>query len=889
MLRRIFLLATIFTAFAIFADDIDAVAIGRSRNGYPLIVPQPHSLTPRAGSFVLPAELAVAAPEKFDLAPLARVYAATVPGGKVVPAGKAPAVCRFELDPAGVPDSPEGYTLAITPTGVSAKARDPRGLYYAMQTLGWILRNRPDPKSIPGVAIVDRPDLKLRGFSLELTKTTSAEIDRICHVIDTFGALKCNLASVKIFDNFPYTNSPFTGRKSTLTRADYEKIVAATKRNYIEIIPVVKLVSHAKWMSTHKDWPKFREGESQCYCPSDPEIQKLVEQMVREISDLLKPKVFCISLDEIEQNGFPACPKCKSAPAMEVLLRHLMPVRKILADRGIVPMVCQDQFFGFGEARLGKGLGITELPEKLGMDTVIESWEYGPTSPMIGRRVKARGFERLLYCAFGVYIDNAQYLPKNAFELGAEGSLLAVCGMVPPTVDRPWGGRCNFYPSFIAHSNYAWNASDDDLARIPIDSARLFWELIDGVPERQFRGKATPVKLDGVFNRAIVEDSTFPTIGGPALHRLREIVSADPAKFDLRFPDVKLQAVVLSGCREDGFATKPVRIPIGTTATGASFLMNAAIFNNYAPPWDFNKNTHDIPVGRFRVIYADPKTKPVNIPVTLRRTFNDWNTYIGGNFSRAVARLADIHGELVSFYALDWRNPKPDKEIKEIVFSSKGNTGIALILYALSLSDAAKTPAGARGEPRIAPPVRRDGAERTVVLDFTDGMPKGIRTEGKDIKGFACEVVYDTQEGKVLEMRMPEIGCNLARGAVNLPIRNPGKPFKSVVFRIKVSDWQAIWRPDCYLKNPAHSVNALGIFSEIDGNWHTVCLPLDRFVVKKGLDFPLEKINMIRFGFFMRDVGRPCTIRIGKIEFCDRVLPTRANAEYRAPSKKTEK
>ena len=46
---------------------------------------------------------------------------------------------------------------------------------------------------------------------------------------------------------------------------------------------------------------------------------------------------------------------------------------------------------------------------------------------------------------------------------------------------------------------------------------------------------------------------------------------------------------------------------------------------------------------------------------------------------------------------------------------------------------------------------------------------------------------------------------------------------------------------------------------------------------------------MIRFGFFMRDVGRPCTIRIGKIEFCDRVLPTRANVEYRAPSKKTEK
>ena len=31
-----------------------------------------------------------------------------------------------------------------------------------------------------------------------------------------------------------------------------------------------------------------------------------------------------------------------------------------------------------------------------------------------------------------------------------------------------------------------------------------------------------------------------------------------------------LLAVVLSGCKEDGFAAKPVTIPVGTTATGAS-------------------------------------------------------------------------------------------------------------------------------------------------------------------------------------------------------------------------------------------------------------------------------------------------------------------------------
>ena len=872
MFKRLFLLAALLGASALFAE---AFPIGRSRNGYPLIVPQPHSLTVRAGAFALPGKLTVAAPEALDLAPLAEVYAQTVPGGKVerVEAG---ALCRFELADANVPESTEGYVLDLAPAGITVKARDVRGLFYGMQTLNWILRNRPEAGTLPGCSIVDRPDLKMRGFTLELRRSTSADVDRICHVIDAVGALKYNYLFIRIYDNFPYTDSPFVKRKSTLSRADYLKLLAAAKRNHMEVVPMIKLVSHAKWFETHKDWPKMREGDSQCYCPSDPEMQKLVEQIVREIADLVKPRVFSIGLDEIEQNGFPACPKCKAAPAEEVLLKHLLPVKTILAERGIAPMICQDQFFGFGEPRLGKGIGIENLPEKLGKDLVINSWEYCATSPTVAKRTKRRGFERLWYNAFAVYVENAQDLPKNAFAVGAEGCLLGVCGMVQPTIDRPQSSRYTFYPSFVAFANYAWNATDADLAQIPVDTAQLFIELLDGVPERRFRGEATPVALGGVFNREIADDPVFPRFDAATLERVREIVAADPAKFDLKIQNGAPLAVVLSGSNADGFAAGPVRIPVNTTATGASFLVNAAMFNNFAPPWNFNKRFSDIPVGRLRIVYAD--NSKANIPLTLRRSFNDWNSFLGGNFARSVVRGSDRDGALFSFYALDWRNPKPQKTIREIVFSSKGDSGIAPILYAVSLSDAGKAPTGAAGSPpaRIAP-VRRAEAKRTTVLDFSNGMPKSAKAESSHFNGFACEVVDDPQEGKVLEMRMPETLENLARGTVNLPIRNNG-PFKSIVFKIKVSDWRAIWRPDIYLKTSNDSIYSLGFFSEIDSDWRTVCIPLANLVAKNA-KFPLDKIGSVRFGFFMRDVGLPCTIRIGKVEYCDRVLPCRSNVK----------
>ena len=871
MFKRILLLSALFAAGMLFAD---AVAIGKTRNGYPLVVPQVQKLVPVSGTFELPAKLTAAAPNALDLAPLAEVYAGTVPGGKVERNGN-DALCRFELADKGVPKSPEGYILAVTASGIIVRARDVRGLYYGMQTLGMMLRHRDAAEYLKCCRITDWPDLEMRGIFFQLHLSNPDQVDRLCHVIDVLGSLKYNTLLVAFSDNFPYTDSPFTGRKRTFSRADVEKILAAAKRNHMEVIPYLQLVSHANWIKTHKDAAKLLEPGANAFCLSNPDLQAVIEKVVCETADFIKPRYFHIGLDELEQGGYPKCPKCKAADREQLMLKHLLPVKKLLAKRGITPIIYQDQFFGFGEPGPAKGIGITGFPEKFGRNTVINTWEYGVfPSDAIARKIRDRGFRKLLYMSFAASIDNCCNLPKVAAKTKSMGNIIAYWSMIQTTMDKPDNPFPDFYPAIVAQANYCWNVKDVEFTRIPMDSAQLLIELLDGKPERAFRGQAAGLPLDGVLNRAIAADPVFPDLDAKTVAAAKSIAAADPARFELKTKDGELLAVVLSGGKYDGFGASRVTIPVNTRATGASFLMTSAVFNKFMLPTSVY-HIKRIPIGKLRIVYADGEADEV--PLVFLRNLNDWNTFLGGNACRAVVRGNDRAGALFSLYAIDWRNPHPDKEIKELVFASKEDTGISPVLFAVSLSDAETAPAGAPGKLNIAPPAKRPEVKRTPAVSFHKGVPDGTNTGDEGCRVFKCRTKNAPDRGRVLELSMR--GCDkfLARPFADLPLKSP-RDFESVIFELKIDPIQAVFRPDFYVmdKSAAHSLSATGFFIHNDDRWHTVCLPRSRFGNSGGGIDP-AKAEMMSIRFFMQQWDRPISIRVSDISYGDGVLPCRIN------------
>ena len=317
MTTRTLILVAACSTIAALAD---VISVGRMRDGHPLVMPCVRQFTSGSGSFVLPETLHVNQPDGLLLTPLAETYRQTVQDGTVMQALDAQAICHFKLVDDGVPESPEGYVLAITEQGVTIQSRDMRGLFYGMHTLCWLLRNREPPRELECCTITDWPDLAVRGFYLQLHSVPPSKVNRLCHVIDVLGSLKYNTLMINFYDNFPYTGLPFTGRKTPpLDRASVEAILEAARRNHMEVIPALQLISHTQWMKTHRDWESLREGDNDFgYCLSNPAVQPVIEQIVRDTIDLVQPRYFHLGLDEIELGGLPTCPQCKAASMEEL-------------------------------------------------------------------------------------------------------------------------------------------------------------------------------------------------------------------------------------------------------------------------------------------------------------------------------------------------------------------------------------------------------------------------------------------------------------------------------------------------------------------------------------------------------------------------------------------
>ena len=876
--KRLLFAAALLAAGVLSAE---AVRVGHTRaDGYPLILPQPKELLPAAGSFALPAELPVAAPENFDLAPLAKVYAKTVMGGKVLPAKSGKALCRFEITTQGVPESVEGYTLTIAPEGITVKARDLRGLFYGMQTINWMLRNR-DGAALKACRINDWPDLAMRGIFFELPWVPRQKTDRLCHVIDTLASLKYNMILIEFAHNFPLKNYPYTKHKDTFTREDVLKIMAAAKRNHIELVPMLQIASHTQWLMDHPDWEKMSEGKPSrpkrwlsTYCLSNPEVPPLVEAIVTETADLLKPRYYHFGLDEIYLCVFRKCPKCKAVEPLKLLVDHVRPFQKLLKDRGIRLMMFQDEYFSAGGSRRH---ALTEFPEAMGTDSVINSWEYSDMpNGEVGRNIRERGFKDLVYMTHSIRFGNCWRMPAVAKEMNAWGNILAYWYGMPATMDDANRTRAYSPASTVMQANYCWNTADVPPLRIPADLGRELFRALDDGFARPLPGKAAPLPLAGALNRTIGGDRLFPRLDAKLAAEAVKLAAADPAKFEVTASGDKLAAAVTASNAIGNLPTAPVTIPVGGVKfRGASFLFATALFNNIGPSTSYRERFN---TGKLEFRYVDGSVRTQTL--TLKNFVNDWNALVSGYHCRSVVRGDDLDGKLFHFNALEWRNPRPDVAVAEIRLSAAPDAGIAHALLAVSLHGA--EPFHAVAETRTSlpalelPPLRFT----SVAAEFSRGIPKGLIVTPTAAVGFRSRIVDDPVQGKVLECRFEGTGNHThARLTFDVPIP-ADTDFRNAGFIVKVSDFSAIRRADLYFMDKERKgAEALFNFArDMSPDWYNIVIPRPMMTVREYGGVRPGYAGYLRIGFFLNPlVKKPFTISLAKAGFCEDGAIARSN------------
>ena len=243
------------------------------------LIPQPTSVQPADGVFLLTADTAiVTAPATAEVTAIADLLAAHLRPATgyplpVLPAAGAPAAGRYlalALDPADTALGDEGYSLAITPDAVSLTAHQPAGLFYGVQTLRQLLPPaieratlQPGPWPLPAGTIRDTPRFAWRGVMLDVARHFFGVAD-VKRVIELAAAYKLNRLHLHLSDDQGWrieikswpeltriggqtsvvTADGRGGAGGFYTQADYADIVAYAAARYVTVVPEIDMPGH---------------------------------------------------------------------------------------------------------------------------------------------------------------------------------------------------------------------------------------------------------------------------------------------------------------------------------------------------------------------------------------------------------------------------------------------------------------------------------------------------------------------------------------------------------------------------------------------------------------------------------------------------------------------
>ena len=888
----------LFGAAALFAAaTLEALPIDNRvyPDGTPVLLPAVQKYKALKGTLALPKEFTVTAPAKADneadvLTELVKRHFPDLP----VLRTKADGFCRLELAGNGVPRSDEGYTLSIDDGGIVIRSRDVRGLYYGVRTLGNLLRNAVKPE-LPKCRIVDWPKLKIRGLFLNLRyQGFEGCLPEILSEIDAAGAMKYNHMMLEFGEKFPYKNNPFTNRENGYSIADVTAIKAAAKRHHIEIIPTLQIVTHDEWLHSH---PRYKEeiaedpnrtGWSTAACHMSKLGREVQLMAIKEQIEFFRPKYFNLSMDELDNQPYGICPRCRRYTVNRLWREATMFYTGEVLKLGVTPILYHDMFY---PGKIGGGV---DLLPKLDKRIIFCNWDYGlelrkSRFPFF----KQAGF-RLFSMTYCSRMDNLRVMPLEVLKQGCDGVFQSFWGNFRYPSKASWVSGIGL-AGYTLGGCYEWNPNMPHHAALSFDPA---WETLrlilpDRCPEAPATTEFVPLALDKAFNAKLGKDRRFPTTNDKVVARMRAEAGRVPEKFHIAAsPDGGYYAVLASGGEANGKVVIPVNAKAEWLAINA--FAGALPYNIWGRP---NAAFMD-------VCYEDGTNKI--IVLEFRNNLVFWNFEGGGYGVRCISRFNDTRGAYAGMFSQNWKNPYPDKTIREIVFRASKKSFVPAALLAISLGNG--TPAAvpddsvAAGrvktwnESAQSEPISEKTPGSLVISDYSGGKLHNayVSLSGKPdtnkqgsglvsgdsrpdscfVGEFSYEIANDPlypERGKVLKVSIPALKPEYSHLRPRLIVdikfdRSKITEIGSMFLDYRVTHpWFNEW-PGVYLMSsePFGAAHVTGYHEgRRDRSWHHVVFPTRLFRPDPKLDWKIA--DTVRLSFFLRELAEPSEVYIGTV------------------------
>jgi hexosaminidase len=316
----------------------------------------------------------------------------------------------------------EGYTLAVSPTGVTIEANEPGGLFDGIQTLRQLLPSQVAASSaqvgpwvVPGVRISDYPRYAYRGAMLDVARHFFP-VATVEKYIDELAMYKINVLHLHLSDDqgwrlavdgWPALTT--VGAKTSVgggsggfyTTTDYTAIVKYAQAHFITVVPEIDMPGHvgaalSSYASLNCDGvaPPINTTEEVGHtslCVGKPAVDQFLTAVVGELAKLTPGPYIHIGGDE-----------AASTSASDYALFMSQAAQVVKAD-GKTAMGWED----FARAALPTG-------------SVAQYWDFRNGSALAQQAV-AKGAQLVMSPADHTYLDQ-KYTPATTLGLDWAGT-----------------------------------------------------------------------------------------------------------------------------------------------------------------------------------------------------------------------------------------------------------------------------------------------------------------------------------------------------------------------------------------------------------------------------------------------------------------------------------
>jgi hexosaminidase len=319
------------------------------------VIPAPLEVTGDQGSFAFGADTLVAF-EGEGAESAARAFTAVVEKTRGLalkvgePAGATNTIL-FALNANAPNDKPEGYTVRVTPEGVTVAARETSGLYYGGMTLWQLVSEKKDTASIPALTINDSPRFKWRGLMLDSARHFQS-VDYIKNFIDWMSMHKLNVLHWHLTDDqawrleikkYPKLTSvgawrvpagqapaadidPATRKPRMIggfyTQDEVRDLVAYAAARHVTIVPEIEMPGHASAavvaypeLGVSRDKPTAVPSDWGVYTTlfnTDDATFTFLENVLAETIELFPSAYIHVGGDEAAKDEWDASPKIQA-------------------------------------------------------------------------------------------------------------------------------------------------------------------------------------------------------------------------------------------------------------------------------------------------------------------------------------------------------------------------------------------------------------------------------------------------------------------------------------------------------------------------------------------------------------------------------------------------